>query len=105
MKLLKMLVKVLPVLLLLPILGGCAISEDEEIKMGLQSAPKIEKEFGGLYPDQQVQSYVREVGMGMVKYTDRSDLPWDFKVVNSKIINAFALPGGQVYITKGLLRN
>jgi len=90
-------------LLLMCFMAGCAISEEQEIKMGIAAAPKFEKLFGGLYPDRAVQRYVADVGMSMVRYTGRDDLPWEFKVVNSKQINAFALPGGKVYITRGLL--
>jgi len=90
-------------LLFLSFLAGCAISEEQEIKMGIQAAPRFEKQFGGLYRDPAVQRYVSDVGMRMVRYTGREDLPWEFKVVDSKQINAFALPGGKVYITRGLL--
>jgi predicted Zn-dependent protease len=90
-------------ILLLIFITGCAISEDQEIKMGIQAAPQFEKEFGGIVRDAALQRYVNDVGMSMVRYTGREDLPWEFKVLNSKQINAFALPGGKVYITRGML--
>jgi predicted Zn-dependent protease len=82
---------------------GCAISEKEEIKMGRESHQQFEKEFGGLYPDQVVQQYVNGVGMEMARYAGRPNLDWSFRVVNSDQINAFAVPGGYIYITQGLL--
>lgn len=87
----------------LALLGGCAISQEEEISMGRDVAPQFEREFGGLYPDQAVQNYVSGVGDRLVNYSGRTDLPWHFRVLDSDQINAFALPGGQIYITKGLL--
>lgn len=83
--------------------SGCAISTAEEIAMGREAAPTLEKQFGGLYPDPRVQSYVHNVGMQMAEAAGRPELPWQFRVVNSDDVNAFALPGGFVYITKGLL--
>ncbi len=71
--------------------------------MGIQAAPKFEKEFGGLVRDSELQRYVQKVGMSMVPHTGREDLPWEFKVLNSNQVNAFALPGGKVYITRGML--
>jgi beta-barrel assembly-enhancing protease len=90
---------------LLAFSSGCAISEKDEISMGKEAAPQFEKKFGGLYPDSEVQRYVHDVGMRMVPFTGRTNLPWDFRVVNSKQINAFALPGGHVFVTQGLLFN
>lgn len=83
--------------------SGCTIDQTDEIQMGREAAPQFEKEFGGLYPDPKVQSYVNDVGMRLARQAGRSDLPWQFRVVNSDEINAFALPGGYIYITKGLL--
>jgi predicted Zn-dependent protease len=82
---------------------GCAISEREEIEMGRESHPQFEKEFGGLYPDEVVQQYVSHVGTEMARYAGRPNLEWRFRVVNSDQINAFAVPGGYIYITQGLL--
>ena len=84
---------------------GCAISEEQEIQIGREAAPKFEKEFGGLYPSARVQTYVDRVGRTLVASGERQNLPWTFKVLNSDQINAFALPGGPTYITSGLLFN
>lgn len=71
--------------------------------MGQDVAPQFEKEFGGLYRDSEIQRYVREVGEQLIPFTDRPDLPWEFAVLDSDQINAFALPGGKTYITRALL--
>ena len=84
---------------------GCSISQEQEIELGRQMHPQFEQEFGGLYDDPVVQDYVNNVGMSLVTYAGRQDLPWQFRVVDSDQINAFALPGGYVYITRGLLSN
>ena len=84
-------------------LTGCTVSEQEEISMGQKLHPQFEKESGGLYPDSQVQQYVNTVGMSVARYAGRPNLDWRFSVVNSDQINAFAVPGGYIYITQGLL--
>jgi predicted Zn-dependent protease len=93
------------ILLTFLFLTGCAISEEKEIAMGRDAAPQFEREFGGLYPEPAVQNYVQEVGMELAANTRRPHLPWQFRVLNSQEVNAFALPGGFIYITRGLLDN
>lgn len=95
----------LVLLLLFGLLGGCAVTQQDEIAMGRDAAPQFEKEFGGLYRDPVVQDYVSNVGQRLVPYANRSDLPWRFRVLDSEEVNAFALPGGFIYITEGLLFN
>lgn len=91
-------------LLLVVAVAGCSMmSPAEEVKLGRESAPKFEKQYGGLYPDPTVQQYVNTVSMRMAEQAGRPGLPWQFHVLNSDEVNAFALPGGYVYITKGLL--
>lgn len=104
--------------LLLPILGlgaGCTtlqatgerkfmlLSWDQEIQLGRESAPDFEKEFGERYGDLAVQAYVRSVGERVSRATTLPDLPYQFAVLSSDVVNAFALPGGPVYVTRGLL--
>jgi predicted Zn-dependent protease len=96
-----------PLLLVLLLLlgggGGCAISEKEELAMGRQLHAEFEREAGGLYPDVQVQQYVNAVGQSLARYAGRPNMDWRFSIVNSDQINAFAVPGGYVYLTRGLL--
>jgi len=76
---------------------------EEEIKVTSAIVPKLERQFGGTYCNPAVQSYVSNVGIRMARYSGREEIPWQFKVLDSQQINAFALPGGKVYITHGLL--
>jgi predicted Zn-dependent protease len=95
--------RVTTILLLLFVTTGCAISEEKEIEIGRKSHGQFERQFGGMYPDAAVQEYTSRVGMAMARYAGRPNLPWSFAVLNSKQVNAFAVPGGWVYITQGLL--
>ena len=79
------------------------ISQDQEISLGRQSAPDFEKEFGGRLADARVQGYVRAVGLRVAAVSDRA-MPYDYAVLDSPTPNAFALPGGPIYITVGLLK-
>jgi predicted Zn-dependent protease len=94
-------------IILLIILGpfavGCSISENQELELGRKSHAQFEKQFGGLYPDSRVQQYVNSVGQTVAHYAGRPNLDWQFAVVNSDTPNAFAVPGGYIYITRGLL--
>jgi predicted Zn-dependent protease len=95
-------------------LAGCAtnpatgrpmmslVSPQEEQRTGREMHPQILREFGR-YPDERVQSYVTKVGQSLVPYSEAPNSQWTFTVLDSPIVNAFALPGGYVYITRGLL--
>ena len=76
--------------------------DEQEIKV-IQATPRLEKDLGGIYGDQAVQRYVADVGAQIARCTGRTDLSWKFKVLDSRQINAFALPTAKVYITRGLL--
>jgi predicted Zn-dependent protease len=78
------------------------LSEAEEIAMGQQADAEIRREMG-VYPDQELQRYVQDLGMRLAEHSHRPNLPWTFTVVDSPAINAFAVPGGFVYITRGIL--
>jgi predicted Zn-dependent protease len=78
------------------------MSEAQEVQLGQQSDPEIRREMG-VYDDVALQEYVSGVGMRMAASSQRPDLPWHFTVVDSPAINAFALPGGYIYITRGIL--
>ncbi|MFA9479089.1 M48 family metalloprotease [Phycisphaerales bacterium AB-hyl4] len=79
------------------------LSEREEIEIGEQYSPEFLEEFGGPIPNERIQSYVREIGMEMAAISERPDLPWEFHTLDSGVINAFALPGGKVFISRGLM--
>lgn len=83
------------------------LSPDQEIAMGLQAAPEIAAQFGGLSPDQEAQALVDEIGRELVAKTAASDTPYQFEfsvLDDDQTINAFALPGGPIFITEALLR-
>ncbi|HUH13123.1 MAG TPA: M48 family metalloprotease [Longimicrobiales bacterium] len=99
--------------LLLP-LGACAtnpvtgerelalISESQEIQMGQQYKQQVEATLG-LVDDAALQAYVDRVGQRLAAVSERPELPWSFGVVDDPTPNAFALPGGPIYITRGLM--
>ncbi|WP_242919420.1 M48 family metallopeptidase [Pontibacter liquoris] len=79
----------------------------QEIALGLQAAPEMTQQYGGLHPDQQAAAKVKEVGQRLVQSTDVKASPYDFDfhlLADEETVNAFALPGGQVFITAGLLK-
>lgn len=83
------------------------ISTEQEIALGLQAAPEMEAEYGGLEPDSQLQALVDDVGNTLVANSAASRSPYQFEfhlLDDDQTINAFALPGGQVFITNGLLQ-
>lgn len=102
-------------LLILPFVGGCTtnpatgqqqftalMSPQREVQIGAQEHKKILAKFGR-YDDKNLQAYVNAVGQSVVRYTERPDVQYTFTVLDSPIVNAFALPGGYIYVTRGLL--
>ena len=84
-----------------------AISQEQEIALGLQSAPQMAAEFGGADPDGSIQADVESVGQRVVGRV-AGKTPYKFRFVvlsDAKTVNAFALPGGPVFITRALLAN
>ena len=81
------------------------MTEEQEIAIGLQSAPEIAQQYGGLYPDERLQSYVDKVGNSLVQNSMARETPYKFDfhlLADESTINAFALPGGQCFITYAL---
>jgi len=78
------------------------VSEGQEIQMGRDADPGIVASMG-LYPDESLQAYVSELGLRLAARSERPDLPWTFRVLDDPLINAFALPGGFIYVTRGIL--
>jgi len=78
------------------------MSINQELALGKQSDPQIIQSFG-LYPDSKIQSFINSKGQQMAKISHRRDLKYEFKVLDSPVINAFAIPGGYVYFTRGIL--
>ena len=83
------------------------ITPEQEVALGLQAAPEMAQQFGGEDPDPELQARVKRVGERLVGKSAAGKTPYQFQfhVLNDpQTINAFALPGGQVFITEGLLR-
>ncbi|MGC1240464.1 MAG: M48 family metalloprotease [Chryseosolibacter sp.] len=78
------------------------MSKDQEIAMGQQSDPEIVS-FFGLYEDERLQRFINEKGKAMAAVSHRQELPYEFKIVDSPVVNAFAVPGGYVYFTRGIM--
>jgi len=96
------------------IIAGCAsnlatgekhlnlISQSQEIAMGLQADSQVVASLG-LYPNSALQRYVQELGAKLAQTSERPNLPWTFRVIDDPVVNAFALPGGFIYVTRGLM--
>lgn len=78
------------------------VSEEQEIALGQQAAQQAEAQIG-LVPDEALQQYVQRIGAALAAESERPGLPWRFRVVDDESPNAFALPGGFIYVTRGLL--
>jgi predicted Zn-dependent protease len=78
------------------------MSEAQEISAGQEADAQVKKEMG-LYNDPNLQEYVSSIGLKLAQVSERPNLPWHYSVVDVPAINAFALPGGYIYITRGIL--
>ncbi len=83
--------------------GFLNLSEQEELEIGKQASEEIEKQEP-ILQDSAVQSYLDGLGQQLVRFSGRSDIPYSFKVVDAADVNAFALPGGYIYVNRGLIR-
>lgn len=83
-----------------------SITQEQEIALGLQSRPEMIQEFDGLDPDNRAQQLVDAIGQDLVQSSlaSQSDYPFEFHLLaDPEVVNAFALPGGQIFITRALL--
>jgi len=78
------------------------MSEQQEIALGASQHPQILKQYP-LYDDPELQAYVDRIGQAIARQSHRAELPFTFSVVDSADINAFALPGGYIYVTRGIM--
>ena len=84
-----------------------SLSTEEEIAIGLQNAPIMAEQHGGLYPDQRLQDQVDAVGKKLVDNTIAQETPYPYEfhlLSDPNTVNAFALPGGQIFITYALYK-
>jgi predicted Zn-dependent protease len=101
-------------LMALTLIAGCAtnpvtgrreltlMSESQEIEAGRQGAADVTAAFG-LYRDVALQAYVNRIGQALAQSSERPKLAWEFHVIDDAAVNAFALPGGFIFVTRGLL--
>jgi predicted Zn-dependent protease len=78
------------------------MSQEKEKALGAESHPSVVATMG-IYDDKNIQSFINEKGLAMAKISHRPDLPYQFFVVDSPVVNAFAVPGGYVYFTRGIM--
>ena len=78
------------------------MSEAQEVQLGQEMDPQIKQEMG-VYDDAELQRYVSGIGLRLAKASERPNLPWHFTVLDEPAVNAFALPGGYIYVTRGIL--
>ena len=78
------------------------VSEAQEIEMGTAADMQVAQSMG-YYADSALRSYVSEIGLRLARESERPQLPWKIEVVDSPVVNAFAIPGGYVYLTRGIL--
>jgi len=95
--------------------AGCAVnpitgqeelmffSEDKDVELGDKYAPQIETALGGRFPDENLQNYINDAGQRIARFCHRPDIAYHFTAVDERAVNAFAVPGGHVFITRGLL--
>lgn len=95
-------VRLLSASICLAAIASCEVSKDDEVAIGTETAREIEAQLP-IVDDPYIAAYVNELGDTIASHTARRDLAWHFFVVNSHQVNAFALPGGFVYVNRGLI--
>jgi predicted Zn-dependent protease len=101
---------ILPVLaavfIIMALIGGCSpkqmVSQSQEIEIGKEASKDLEKQYK-LVKDPKLNEMVNTMGQTLAKYSDRPDLTYTFKIIDTKDVNAVSLPGGWVYVYKGLI--
>jgi len=79
------------------------IAEQQDVEIGRKYAPEVEKQMGGRIDNEDLQNYIDSVGQKLARVSHRTDWEYRFAALNDESVNAFALPGGYVFITKGML--
>ena len=102
--------------LILYLCVGCAVNpitgkgelmflpEDQDIAIGQKYAPEVERQMGGRIANEALQNYIDSVGQRIARISHRPDFEYHFVALNDKSVNAMALPGGYLFITKGMLK-
>ena len=82
--------------------ASCGVSTQQEVQIGAEQSVQVQQQLP-MVRDAQVNQYVTELGNQIAHKTSRADLPWQFYVVNTDVANAFALPGGIIYVNRGII--
>lgn len=82
--------------------AGCAVSTQQEVQLGQEYAQQINAQLP-IIGDPEINRYINVLGDSIARLTSRPELPWQFFVVDSREVNAFAVPGGYVYVNRGLI--
>ncbi|MHC4114188.1 MAG: M48 family metalloprotease [Planctomycetota bacterium] len=80
------------------------LSEEQDAEIGRKYAPEIEKQMGGRIESRKLQNYINRIGQGIARRSHDRPFEYRFAALNDETINAFALPGGYIFITKGMLQ-
>ena len=84
------------------LLIGCEVGQDEEVQLGRRNAEQVDAQLP-LVRDPVATNYVQQLGVSIARTTERADLDWRFRIIDSREVNAFALPGGFIYVNRGLI--
>jgi predicted Zn-dependent protease len=84
--------------------AGCAVSTQQEVAIGSQYAAQVDSQLPIIH-DAALQRYIDILGDSIAHVTNRADLDWHFAIVNTDVVNAFALPGGFVYVNRGIIEH
>lgn len=83
---------------------ACGVSQQQEIEIGQSNVQQINQQLP-IVNDAEANRYINVLGDSIARLTSRPDLPWTFYIVNAKEINAFAVPGGYIYVNRGLIEH
>lgn len=82
--------------------AGCAVTTQQEVQLGAQQASQVNQQLP-IVTDPQLANYVNSLGYALASRGERRDIPWHFYIVNSDVVNAMSLPGGYVYVDRGVI--
>ena len=81
---------------------ACGVSQQQEVQIGQDQAAQVNAQLP-ILQDAQINNYINQLGSSIAHTTSRADLAWEFRVVNTDVVNAFALPGGFIYVNRGVI--
>ena len=84
------------------IVAGCGVSTQQEVQLGQQTAAQVDSQLPIIH-DAALDRYINLLGDSIAHVTSRADLDWHFAIVNTSVVNAFALPGGFIYVNRGII--